>query len=221
MRREQTDREFAEREQAIARQEQELADLRTRVEAFPKELETTVAQEVKGAVEKVQIEGKFRLELVQKTAEGEINVLQAKIASLETLIKDQSTQLAKLNEQVEKSYSQVQAIAVKAVEGSATKIVSIPPPQQRQGDSANLCNSRHLPPGNDLRLPSLLQFVSTVEKKGLSRFVPGPRKPFPQVGKVIRADRLARLYLYRDECPSLIDEYVHLIARVVPPEEKI
>ena len=111
-----------------------MADLRTRVEAFPKELETTVAQEVKGAVEKVQIEGKFRLELVQKTAEGEINVLQAKIVSLETLIKDQSTQLAKLNEQVEKSYSQVQAIAVKAVEGSATKIVSIPPPQQRQGD---------------------------------------------------------------------------------------
>jgi hypothetical protein len=71
---------------------------------------------------------------MQKTAEGESNVLQAKIASLETLVKDQSTQLTKLNEQVEKSYSQVQAIAVKAVEGSSTKIVSVPQPQQRQGE---------------------------------------------------------------------------------------
>ena len=134
LRREQTDREFAEREQAIARQEQELANLRANVEAFPKELETTVARDVKAAVEKVQTEGKFRLELVQKESEGERNVLQAKIASLETVVKDQSIQLAKLNEQVEKSYSQVQAIAVKAVEGSATKIVSIPQPQQRQGE---------------------------------------------------------------------------------------
>ena len=78
LRREQTDREFMEREQAIACQEQELADLRARVAAFPKELETTVAREVKTAVEKVQIEGKFRLELVQKEFEGERNVLQDK-----------------------------------------------------------------------------------------------------------------------------------------------
>jgi hypothetical protein len=134
LRREQTDRELAEREQAIVRQEQELADLRARVAAFPKELETTVAGEVKAAVEKVQTEGKFRLDLVQKEFEGERNVLQARIASQETVLKDQSAQLAKLNEQVEKSYSQVQAIAVKAVEGSAAKATSLAQPQQRQGE---------------------------------------------------------------------------------------
>jgi hypothetical protein len=134
LQREQTDREFAEREQAIARQEQELADLRARVAAFPKELETTVAREVKAAVEKVQTEGKFRLDLVQKESEGERNVLQARIASLENVAKDQSAQLSKLSEQVEKSYSQVQAIAVKAVEGSAAKAASVVQPQQRQGE---------------------------------------------------------------------------------------
>ena len=134
LRREQTDREFAEREQAIARQEQELADMRARVAAFPKELETTVTGEVKAAVEKVQTEGKFRLDLVQKEFEGERNVLQGRIASLESVLKDQSAQLAKLNEQVEKSYSQVQAIAVKAVEGSAAKVASLAQPQQRQGE---------------------------------------------------------------------------------------
>ncbi|MDP3480848.1 MAG: hypothetical protein Q8R88_13840 [Desulfoprunum sp.] len=134
LRREQTDREFAEREQAIARQEQELIDLRTRVAAFPEELETTVAREVKAAVEKVQTDGKFRLDLLQKESEGERNVLQARITSLEIMIKDQSAQLAKLNEQVEKSYSQVQAIAVKAVEGSAAKAVSLAQSPQRQGE---------------------------------------------------------------------------------------
>lgn len=134
LRRERTDREFAEREQAIARQEQELADLRARVASFPRELEITVAGEVKAAVEKVQTEGKFRLDLVQKEFEGERNVLQGRIASLESVLKDQSAQLLKLNEQVEKSYSQVQAIAVKAVEGSAAKVASVVQPQQRQGE---------------------------------------------------------------------------------------
>jgi len=82
----------------------------------------------------VQTEGKFRLDLVQKEFEGERNVLQGRIASLESVLKDQSAQLAKLNEQVEKSYSQVQAIAVKAVEGSAAKVASLAQPQQRQGE---------------------------------------------------------------------------------------
>ena len=134
LRREQTEREFSEREQGIARQEQELLDLRTRVAAFPKELEASVVREVKAAIEKVQTEGKFRLDLVQKESEGERNVLQAQVASLENVVKDQAAQLAKLNEQVEKSYSQVQAIAVKAVEGTAVKTITVSQPQQRQGE---------------------------------------------------------------------------------------
>jgi hypothetical protein len=134
LRREQTEREFLEREQAIARQEQELLDLRTRVAAFPKELEVTVVREVKAAIEKVQTEGKFRLDLVQKESEGERNVLKAQVASLETTVKDQAAQLAKLNEQVEKSYSQVQAIAVKAVEGTAVKTITVSQPPQRQAE---------------------------------------------------------------------------------------
>jgi hypothetical protein len=85
-------------------------------------------------VEKVQTEGKFRLGLLQKEFEGEHNVLQGRIASLESVLKDQSAQLIKLNDQVEKSYSQVQAIAVKAGEGSGAKAASLVQPQQRQGE---------------------------------------------------------------------------------------
>lgn len=134
LRREQSDREFAEREQAISRQEEELAELRARVAAYPKELETTVAREVKQAVDKVQTEATFKLELLQKEFEGERNVFESKIVSFDALVKDQAARILNLGEQVEKSYVQVQAIAVKAVEGSASKPVLFSTPQQKQGE---------------------------------------------------------------------------------------
>ncbi len=133
LRREQSDREFAEREQSIARQEHELADLRTRVAQFPKELENSVAAGVKAAVEKQQFEAKYRLELLQKELEGEKNVQMTKIAALEAVVKEQTSRIAKLNDQIEKSYSQVQDIALKAVEGSAT-IKTFAGVQQRQAE---------------------------------------------------------------------------------------
>lgn len=134
LRREQSDREFSEREQAISRQEEELADLRASVAAYPKELDATVAREVKLAVDKVQTEASFKLELLQKEFEGERNVLESKIASFDLLVKDQAARISSLGEQVEKSYVQVQAIAVKAVEGSAAKQVVFSTPQQKQGE---------------------------------------------------------------------------------------
>jgi hypothetical protein len=48
------------------------------------------------------------------------------------LVKDQAARISNLGEQVEKSYVQVQAIAVKAVEGSAAKPVVFSAPQQKQ-----------------------------------------------------------------------------------------
>jgi hypothetical protein len=133
LRREQADREFGEREKAIATQEQELAELRNRVAIFPKELEKSVAVEVKAAVDRQQLEAKYRLELLQKEFDGEKNVLMTKISSLEAVVKEQAVRIAKLNDQIEKSYSQVQDIALKAVEGSAT-IKAFAGVQQRQGE---------------------------------------------------------------------------------------
>jgi hypothetical protein len=66
----------------------------------------------------IQIEAKFRLELLQKEFEGERNVLESKIASFENLVKEQSARISSLGEQVEKYYVQVKAITVKAVAGS-------------------------------------------------------------------------------------------------------
>jgi len=80
----------------------------------------------------MQIEAKFKLELLQKEFEGERNVFESKIASFESQVKEQSARISSLGEQIEKSYVQVQAIAVKAVEGSAAKPVMFSAPQQKQ-----------------------------------------------------------------------------------------
>jgi hypothetical protein len=133
LRRELSDREFAEREQAIARQEQELKELRERVAAFPKELESSVAREVKQAVDRVKGEAETRLLLATKESEGVRNVYEARITALEAKVKEQTEQIMRLTAQTEKAYVQVQDIAVKAVEGSsAAKAQAVAPQRQAE-----------------------------------------------------------------------------------------
>ncbi len=118
-RREQMEKELADREKAIAEKETELNELRKQVSAFPKELESAVKQAVKEAVQRVESEAKNREELLRKEFEGERNVLNTRIESLEKTVAEQNGQIAKLSQQVEKAYSQVQDIAVKAIEGTS------------------------------------------------------------------------------------------------------
>lgn len=119
LRRETADKELAEREKAIGERERELAELRTKVAAFPKELETAVAQAVKEAIEKLKLEAKNREELLRKEFEGERNVLTAKNDSLEKAGKDLVLANAKLAQQLEAAYQKVQVIAEKTVEGTS------------------------------------------------------------------------------------------------------
>ena len=58
-------------------------------------------------------------ELLKKEYQGDQKVLTSRIESLQAALKEQPQQVARLNTQLEKSYSQVQDIAVKAIEGSA------------------------------------------------------------------------------------------------------
>ncbi len=73
------------------------------------------------------------MELFHKEFEGDKNVQMTKIASLEAVVKEHAARIAKLNDQIEKSYSRVQDIALKAVEGSAT-IKAFTGVRQRQGE---------------------------------------------------------------------------------------
>lgn len=107
------------REAAVAEREQELTDLRTRVAAFPKELDTAVAKAAKEAADRTKGETASREELLKREFAGERNVLGTRITALEQTVKEQTDQITRLLAQAEKAYTQVQDIAVKAIEGSS------------------------------------------------------------------------------------------------------
>jgi hypothetical protein len=118
-RREQMEKELADREKAIVEKENELNELRKQTSAFPKELELAVNKAVKEAVQRVESEAKNREELLGKEFDGERNVLNTRIESLEKTVAEQNEQIAKLTQQVDKAYGQVQDIATKAIEGTS------------------------------------------------------------------------------------------------------
>jgi uncharacterized coiled-coil protein SlyX len=118
-RREQMEKELADREKAVVEKETELSELRKQADAFPKELQSAVSQAVKEAVQRVESEAKNREELLKKEFDGERNVLNTRIEALEKTVTEQDEQIAKLSQQVEKSYSQVQDIATKAIESTS------------------------------------------------------------------------------------------------------
>jgi hypothetical protein len=118
-RREQMEKELADREKAVGEKETELNELRRQAGAFPDELESAVSKAVKEAVQRVESEAKNREELLKKEFDGERNVLNTRIESLEKTVTEQNERIAKLSQQVEKAYSQVQDIATKAIEGTS------------------------------------------------------------------------------------------------------
>jgi hypothetical protein len=115
----QSEREWAEREAALAAREKEWAELRGRAVNFAKELDAAAARAAAEATERLKQQHQAAQELLRRELEGDKSVLATKNAALERTVKEQSEQLARLQEQAEKAYAQVQEIAVRAIEGSA------------------------------------------------------------------------------------------------------
>jgi hypothetical protein len=79
------EKDLAEREKSTVEMERELAQLREKAAAFPKDLDGAVAKAVKEATERVQLEAKNRDELQRRQFEGERNVLTTRVESLEKI----------------------------------------------------------------------------------------------------------------------------------------
>jgi len=120
IKKEQMENELKAREKIIAEREEELDELQKKVAAFPKEMETALSKAIKETTDRLNLEAKNREELVKKEFIGERNVLTTRIESLEKIVKEQSDQITKFTQQLEKAYQQVQEIAVKTIEGSST-----------------------------------------------------------------------------------------------------
>jgi hypothetical protein len=112
-------KELGEREKAVAAHENELAELRQKAGAFPKDLESALDKAVKEVADRLKLEAKNREELLRKEFEGERNVATARNEALEKMNKDLSDQNARLAKQLDAAYQKVQEIAEKAIEGSS------------------------------------------------------------------------------------------------------
>jgi hypothetical protein len=119
LKKEDMERELAVREGTVSEKEKELKDLQNRAQMFPADLAKSVNKAVQEATERLQKEASGREELLKSQFAGERNVLKTRIEALEATIKEQNIQIERMTKQLEKSYGQVQDIAVKAIEGSS------------------------------------------------------------------------------------------------------
>lgn len=119
VKREELERDLSEREKAVKEGEAELAEMRRQVNTFPKELEAAVNKAVEKTTERFTREAQASEAMVTKEFTGERNVLNSRIDALQQALNDSREQSVKLAAQLEKSYGQVQDIAVKAIEGSS------------------------------------------------------------------------------------------------------
>ena len=117
---EEREKSLAAREQDLSSREQELAELRGRVASFAKDLQAAIDQAEARATERTEQQHQAAQELLRRQLEGEKNVLAAKIAGLERTVAEQDEQITRLEQQAEKAYAQIQEIAVRAIEGSAS-----------------------------------------------------------------------------------------------------
>lgn len=117
LRREEVERELHDRETAMNGREDEIAQLRARVAAFPGELQAAIDRATQETTRHMKQEAEAREELTRKEFEGERNLLKSRVDALQKTVGEQSKQIARLSGQLERSYGQVQEIAVNAIAG--------------------------------------------------------------------------------------------------------
>ena len=113
------EKSVAEREANLKSAETELAELRAKSVAFPKELEKAVDAAVKAATEKTETAFRIEKELREKEVEGELKLKDQIIQTLNAKIKDLETSLKELSQKTVTAETSVKDIAIKAIEHSS------------------------------------------------------------------------------------------------------
>ena len=111
--------ELAAREQAGSTREGERAELKARVEAFPKELEAAVAREVARVRAEAEERARVEAALRGKDVEGAEKLLKLQIANLDKMVKEQAGRIDELQAEVKAANEKAQALALKVIEGAS------------------------------------------------------------------------------------------------------
>ncbi len=113
------EQELSAREAAVVAVETELSELRAKVAAFPAELSAAVERTERDVLQRADARAKLEEQLRSKEVEGDKRVAELRITALEETVKRQLAQIEGLTKKLEEANVQVQAIAVKAIEGAS------------------------------------------------------------------------------------------------------
>jgi len=108
-----------ERKEEMTKQEDEIKEMKAKVEAFPTQLSEKIAEAVKKNEKMLSSQYYSKEALLKKTMEGDKNLFEMKIETLEKTIAQQNTRIEMLSTQLETAYQKVEQIALKTVEGNA------------------------------------------------------------------------------------------------------
>jgi len=114
-------KQWAEREASLAAGAQEHATHKARVEAFPQEMDEAVKKAREEALKETFAEAKVKAELLEKEVEANRKVYALQVESLEDTLKKQSEQIESLSAKLQVALTQVQDLALKAVQGTAAR----------------------------------------------------------------------------------------------------
>lgn len=115
------EKELKLRETKVLEQENEIKELKTRIESFPKILETKIDEAKKQAAEEARREMKITNDLTGKEIQKEKAISELKISSLEDVIKKQIAQIQSLESQLNAATGKAQELAVKIIEAGKSK----------------------------------------------------------------------------------------------------
>lgn len=113
------EKQWSERETALAAREAEWADLQSKVDAMPTELAEAIRKAKEEGKGIAQYQAKIKADLVMKEMEGQKRSYELRIQALESTINNQNQRLESLSLQLDAALKQVQDLAVKAIEGAA------------------------------------------------------------------------------------------------------
>lgn len=113
------EKELTERRSALAEKESEFEDLKKTVGLFPQKLSEAVAQGEQAARAEAKRQGEIESRLLQKETEADKKLSALRIKSLEETVSRQAAQIDQLAKQLSAAQTQVQGMALKAIEGAA------------------------------------------------------------------------------------------------------
>ena len=113
------EKQWAEREKLIVEREKLSAEVKAKVEAFPKEQEANIKNGKDNGRNIGNYQAKIKSDLLMKDMEGQKQNYELQIQGMLQTMQNQDARIASLSKQLDSALKQVQDLAVKAIEGSS------------------------------------------------------------------------------------------------------